>query len=128
MPLLVEQILSPDSSLQVRETARRELTDRIGLTGSLFNIGGSSDHLVYAPEPVSGSRTGSPDTLGGFVQVKLVPLSQWLNNAWPALPMTQFALQYTMYSSFNGASSNYDGFGRSASDNNTLYFLIWTPW
>ena len=100
----------------------------IGLTGSLFNIGGSSDHLVYAPEPVSGSRTGSPDTLGGFVQVKLVPLSQWLNNAWPALPMTQFALQYTMYSSFNGASSNYDGFGRDASDNNTLYFLIWTPW
>lgn len=100
----------------------------IGVTGSLFSVGGSHDSLVYAPEPISGSRTGSPDSLGGFLQVKLVPLSQWLRVAWPALPMTQFALQYTMYSTFNGASSNYDGYGRSASDNNTLYLLIWTPW
>jgi len=28
-------------------------------------------------------------------------------------------LQYTGYSKFNGASSNYDGFGRNASDNDT---------
>jgi hypothetical protein len=100
----------------------------VGFTGSLFDIGGSRDHLVYAPDPVGGSRTGKPNTLGGFVQVNLMPLSQWFHQMWPALPMTQFALQYTMYSTFNGASSNYDGFGRSASDNNTLYFLIWTPW
>jgi len=39
-----------------------------------------------------------------------------------------FLAQYTMYSTFNGASSNYDGYGRSASDNNTLYLLVWTPW
>lgn len=26
---------------------------------------------------------------------------------------------------FNGANSSYDGFGRSASDNNTLYALVW---
>jgi len=100
----------------------------VGVTGSLFDIGGSTDHAVYAPDPVSGSRTGSPDTLGGFLQVQLLPLSQWFQQAWPALPMTQFAVQYTMYSTFNGASSNYDGFGRSASDNNTLYFMVWTPW
>lgn len=42
--------------------------------------------------------------------------------------MTQFAIQYTMYSTFNGASSNYDGFGRSASANDTLSVLVWTPW
>jgi hypothetical protein len=26
---------------------------------------------------------------------------------------------------FDGASSNYDGNGRNASDNNTLYLLVW---
>ena len=34
-------------------------------------------------------------------------------------------LQYVAYSKFNGGSSNYDGSGRSASDNNTLYVLGW---
>ena len=36
------------------------------------------------------------------------------------------SLQYIIYNQFNGSSTNYDGFGRDASDNNTLYFLIWT--
>jgi hypothetical protein len=30
-----------------------------------------------------------------------------------------------MYQKFNGAETNYDGYGRNASDNNTLYLLIW---
>ena len=42
--------------------------------------------------------------------------------------MTQLALQYAFYFKFNGAQSNYDGFGRNAWDNNTLYLLAWTPW
>jgi len=42
--------------------------------------------------------------------------------------MTQFAIQYTFYGMFNGARRNYDGSGRHASDNNTLYLLAWTPW
>jgi len=33
--------------------------------------------------------------------------------------------QYVAYSKFNGSSSNYDGFGRRAADNNTLYILTW---
>jgi hypothetical protein len=100
----------------------------LGVTGSFFDTAGSKDHLVYASDPVDGSRTGKPDTLGGFLQLDLIPFSQWFHQMWPALPMTQFALQYTMYSTFNGSGSNYDGFGRDASDNNNLYFLVWTPW
>ena len=37
-------------------------------------------------------------------------------------------LQYTGYSKFNGASSNYDGAGRSASDNNTLFLNVWAAY
>jgi hypothetical protein len=29
------------------------------------------------------------------------------------------------YDRFNGAGHNYDGFGRNASDNNTLFLLAW---
>jgi hypothetical protein len=100
----------------------------VGVTLSLFDISGSRDHLLYAPEPSSGSRTGKPDTSGGFVQLNFMPFTQWFRQRWPALPMTQLALQYTMYSRFNGAKSNYDGAGGRASDNDTLYLLIWTPW
>jgi hypothetical protein len=30
-----------------------------------------------------------------------------------------------LYTEFNGAPKNYDGFGRSASDNNTLFLFAW---
>jgi hypothetical protein len=33
------------------------------------------------------------------------------------------AAQYTAYTRFNGGSTNYDGAGRNASDNNTVYLL-----
>jgi hypothetical protein len=31
-----------------------------------------------------------------------------------------------MYTQFNGSGKNYDGFGRAASDNNTLLLFLWT--
>jgi len=34
-------------------------------------------------------------------------------------------VEYTMFNRFNGASSNYDGFGRSARDNDTLFLYAW---
>jgi hypothetical protein len=34
-------------------------------------------------------------------------------------------LQYTGYWKFDGASKNYDGNGRNAHDNNTLFFDVW---
>jgi hypothetical protein len=41
----------------------------------------------------------------------------WLN--------TRFEAQYVACSKFDGASTNYDGSGRNASDNNTLYLMVW---
>jgi len=34
-------------------------------------------------------------------------------------------VQYTLYDRFNGGKDNYDGAGRRASGNNTLYLLAW---
>ena len=34
--------------------------------------------------------------------------------------------QYTAYTKFDGAKDNYDGNGRNAKDNNTLFLFAWT--
>ncbi len=34
-------------------------------------------------------------------------------------------VQYTIYTKFDGAASNYDGLGHNASDNNTLRVFLW---
>ena len=36
------------------------------------------------------------------------------------------ALQYTGYLRFNGGNDDYDGFGHSAADNNSLFLFLWT--
>jgi hypothetical protein len=85
-----------------------------GGTLGYFSTTGDTDSLLYAPSAISGSLTGSPDTTGWIAEFDYLP---WEN--------TKFALQYMRYNKFNGSSSNYDGAGRSASDNNTLYLNGW---
>jgi hypothetical protein len=69
------------------------------------------------PAPGLGSASGSPDTTGWILQGTYLP---WQN--------VQLGVQYTLYTKFNGASDNYDGLGRKASDNNTLYAYGWFMW
>jgi hypothetical protein len=92
---------------------------RLGGTLGYFSTTGSSDTGLYpatAPgDPgVVTSANGSPDTRGWIAEVNYLP---WLN--------VKISAQYTWYSKFNGADSNYDGVGRNASDNNALYLLLW---
>jgi hypothetical protein len=54
-----------------------------------------------------------------------VPFGKFDSFAKPFLNM-RFGLQYTAYTRFNGGSTNYDGFGHSAHDNNTLFLFVWT--
>jgi len=77
-----------------------------------FNTSGTADTTLYAPAAVSGSATGSPKSSGVIANIS------W----WP-MQNLDLAAQYTAYSRFNGASTNYDGSGRNASANNTLYLL-----
>ncbi len=82
---------------------------KIGATAGFFRTTGSSDAGLYA-----ANSTPKPDTSGWIAEINYVP---WLN--------TKFSVQYTAYSKYNGASDNYDGSGRKAGDNNTLYILAW---
>jgi hypothetical protein len=86
----------------------------IGGTVAYFTTTGGTDPALYAPQETTGSRTGSPNSNGFILQADYLP--------WEKV---KFALQYTIYNKFNGAHTNYDKFGTSASDNNTLYALVW---
>ncbi|MDA8347233.1 MAG: cytochrome C [Pseudomonadota bacterium] len=84
-----------------------------------FSTTGTVDSVLYPPNATNGpgvtsSANGSPDTNGFVAQVDYLP---WLN--------VKLALQYTHYNRFNGGTTNYDGAGRNASDNDSVYALLW---
>jgi hypothetical protein len=78
-------------------------------------ISGSTDAGLYSTgEPVFGSASGSPNSKAWIVELNWLP---WRDR--------RFTLQYTGYRQFNGGKTNYDGFGRNASDNNTWHAMAW---
>ena len=95
-----------DASISLRKGCK--------FTLGYFDYTGSSDQGIYAPAAVTGSRTGSPNSNGLMAQIDYLP---WKN--------TKFSFIYTAYNKFNGASDNYDGFDRNASDNNSVYLQMW---
>lgn len=96
-----------------------------GLTLGLFNVGGSADAALYGVGADTGFADGSPDSAGYILQADWTPFGKsdsW-GQPWANL---RLGLQYTWYTKFNGAKTNYDGNGRNASDNNTLLAFLWT--
>jgi hypothetical protein len=86
----------------------------IGGSIGYFSTTGRIDRLLYPSIPADGSRTGSPDSNGFVLELGYRPWNK-----------TKVSLQYIIYDKFNGAHSDYDRSGRNASDNNTLYALVW---
>jgi hypothetical protein len=75
----------------------------------------ASESLAFAGDPsVTGNASGSPVTRGLTVE-----------GFWTPIQYLRLGAQYTAYSKFNGASDNYNGNGRNASDNNTLFLYAW---
>ncbi len=89
-------------------------SSKYSATGALFATTGSADSLLYASAPVTGSANGSPNT-GGFI----AQLAYW------PVQNIDISVNYTGYTKFNGATTNYDGANRNASDNNTVYMALW---
>lgn len=86
----------------------------IGAALGVFSTTGSSDALLYPAAPVWGFETNSPNSRGWTGEIVYIP---WQN--------VKMLVQYTRYQKFNGAGTDYDGAGRNAADNNTLYVLGW---
>jgi hypothetical protein len=98
----------------------RSSVGTFGGSAGYFSTTGNRDTVLYAPDQVDGSRTGKPDSDGVILELDYLPFE----GKWKYFS-PKASLQYTLYHEFNGSHSNYDGFGRDASDNNTLFFLLW---
>jgi hypothetical protein len=95
-----------------------------GLSGAIFDINGSTDATLYPPGDVSGNLNGSPDSRGYVVQLDYVPFGKMMSWARPWVNL-RVGVQYTGYLRFNGGAANYDGSGRSARQNNSLFVFYW---
>lgn len=108
-----------DSLDDIRLDASYYWHNTLGATIQPFYTWGSRDMLLYA-----GNRTFRPDSTGINFQTDYTlfpnsdsPLGERFN--------MRVGIQYTLYTEFNGAASNWDGAGHSASDNNTLRLFTW---
>jgi len=91
----------------------------IGGTVQVFNTWGSTDPLLYA-----GNSTFKPDSTGVVFQVDGTPFGVTPSSLGRRFNI-RVGLQYTLYTKFNGAASNFNGLGRNASDNDALRVFVW---
>lgn len=96
----------------VQANAEYHYGSKLSATVGLFHIDGTPDPLLFPQAGVSGSANGDPRS-GGYI----------LNLSWWPVQNIDLAAQYTGYTRFNGAQNNYDGTGRNASSNNTVFLL-----
>jgi hypothetical protein len=85
-----------------------------GATVFYFRTTGTTDTGLYAPGSVDGSNNGSPTSAGFVYELDYMPIQN-----------LRLMLQYYAYQKFNGGKINYDGAGRNASANNTLFLNAW---
>jgi hypothetical protein len=127
---------SSDTTRLLRAKLTYVYRARYGGSAGFFNLSGSTntalqssgfdpgtltittDPAAQAPsERVGGNLSGNPGTRG------------WtLESFWTPTQNLRVGAQYTGYSRFNGASQNYDGFGRNARDNNSLFLYVWAAY
>jgi hypothetical protein len=69
---------------------------------SFFNLTGTANNQ------------GDPSTSGMTYEAFFIPKQN-----------IRIGAQYTTYSTYQGASTNYDGAGRNASDNNSMFLYVW---
>ncbi len=104
---------NPNDKLHTFKAKATYYFDRkYGGTLGYFTTGGSADSGLYGMN-ASGNAI-KPDNNGYIVELDYLPVQN-----------VRLMLQYVGYGKFDGASTNYDGNGRNARDNNTIFFNIW---
>ena len=92
----------------------------VGLTAGYFRLQGTGDPLLYGAV-AAGNK---PNTDGFTLEFDYLPFNYGGPAFWPWLNL-KLGLQFVHYNRFNGAGSNYDGAGRNASSNDTLFGFTW---
>jgi hypothetical protein len=85
---------------------------------------GPLNPVLYQPGEVFGSNNSKPTNNAFILEADWVPFGKDNSFLAPFINL-KLGVQYTAYTQFNGGTSNYDGFGRNASGNNTLMLFAW---
>jgi hypothetical protein len=85
-----------------------------GFDPATLTITATDPNATQLSLPVNGNLSGNPGTRGGTLEA-----------FWMPVQYVRVGAQYTIYTRYNGASSNYDGLGRNARDNNSLFLYMW---
>jgi hypothetical protein len=84
---------------------------------------GPANPVLYAIAGAA-SANNKPDSNAFTVEADWVPFGHD-DSLWAPFVNMKLGVQYTAYTQFNGGTSNYDGAGGKASDNNTLLLFAW---
>jgi len=101
-----------------------------GVVASWFAGFGSSNPIAYSSgyqlgADFAGFANNSPNYNGFSIEADWVPFGKDDSLARPWLNL-KVGAEYMFYSDYNGAHTNYDGFGRNAGDNNAFLLFVWT--
>jgi hypothetical protein len=114
-----------NSSLnQVRLTASYWYQNTYGFTVAWQNTWGPANPVLFAPAELVGSANGKPNSNSFTFEADWVPFGK-ADSVWSPWANLKLGVQYVAYTQFNGGNTNYDGFGRNASANNTLFLFAW---
>ena len=119
---------SSDTLKMFRAKASYVYHAKYGTSLSYFDVTGSSNSalqtsafdpanrnvLLDGSQSVTGSLAGNAATRGWTTEI-----------FWTPVQNARIGLQYTAFNKFNGGTNNYDGFGRNAGDNNTVFLYLW---
>jgi hypothetical protein len=93
---------------------------KYGASVGYFRVDGSADALLFGPTSINNS----PNSQGYIGELNYMPFAYGGPDFWPWANL-KLSLQYVYYDKFNGGRTNFDGTGRNAHDNNTLFLFAW---
>jgi hypothetical protein len=96
----------------IQANAEYHFGNKLSGTFGFFNVDGTSDPLLFPSGDVTGNANGDPKSTG-FIG----------NVSWWPIQNVGLTFQYTGYTRFNGGRTDYDGAGRNAGSNNTIFVL-----
>ena len=109
---------------QIRANVAYWYKNTYGLTFAWQNTWGPWNPVLYEPGDLYGSANSKPNSNAFILEADWVPFGKD-ESAWRPWANLKLGVQYTIYTQFNGGTSNYDGFGRNASGNNSLALFAW---
>jgi len=114
-----------DTLNQFRVAASYYWNNTYGFTLAYNLVYGSQDALLYPANPLSGSANGLPNSQSIIAQVDWTPWGKSTTDPGYPWANIRVGLQYVYYIEVNGGTTNYDGHGRNATDNNTFLAFLW---